>query len=131
MTPDVNEVLNDIRLELAKSEAASGPETPEVKDTSHLAGEPGVGEADNISDANDAVDKFLADVVDQLMLVTGMSEGAAFDFVFDFLDSESVSEHLPAIPDDDADPEELATWLGKAGTLGVAAKIIKAASRGG
>lgn len=131
MTPELNDLLDEVRLtmtkERAQTEAAWGPDMPKVAAHSHETGQAGVGGADNVHDANDAVDKFIADVVDQLMLTVGMGEDEAFDFVFDFLDSESGGEHLPTLPGDDADPEELATWLGKATTLGVAAKIVKSA----
>ena len=132
MTPDVNEILDEMRQELrkvlAETESPSSPETPEVGANSHGAGSAGVGEADNISDANDAVDKYLANIVAQLVLTTNMGEDEAFDLVFDFFDDES--EHIPALPDEDADPEELMMWLGKATTFGADKKILKLAQGG-
>jgi len=137
VTPDINSLLDEVREELGKqlprSEAKLSPKSPETAEVgahSHLAGEPGVGEADNISDAGDAVDKFLANLVAQLMVKTGMGEDEAFDYVFDFFDTTTGEGHLPPLPDEDADPEEQASWLGKAGTLGVSAQLLKAASGG-
>jgi hypothetical protein len=85
-----------------------------------------VGEADNIQDANDAVDKFVADIAAQLVVSLGMGEDEALNFVLDALENPD-EKHLSPIPEDEADPEELALWLGKATTLGIAAKILKAA----
>jgi hypothetical protein len=124
MTPAINAKMASIRLQL---EAASGPEHHAVGAHSHFAGEPGVGEADNIPDANDAVDKYLADIADQLVLVTGMDEDEALELVFDHADRSSEDGRLPALPSDDADPEELAGWLGKANTMGFGALVLKAA----
>jgi len=127
MTPELNDVLAEVRQELAKTEAESpaSPETQEVGDHSHLDGSPGVGSADNIQDANDAVDKYIADVAAQLMVSAGMGEDEALDFVIDYLEDPE-DKHLSPLPEDDADPEELALWLGKATTLGISAKILKA-----
>lgn len=122
MTPSINAALTNIREKLQEdaSESDAGPH-------SHLAGEPGSGKADNIVDANDAIDKYLADIVDQLVLSYDMDADEAFDFVFDMADSASSEEHLPALPGEDADPEELMMWLGKANTMGFGAKVISAA----
>jgi hypothetical protein len=134
MTPDVNALLDEVREEmerkLSENVSPESPETPEVGDNSHLAGKAGVQGAENISDANDAVDKFIADIVGQLVLQSGMDEDEAFDYVFDFFDDTTADGHLPPLPDDDADPEELSNWLGKATTYGVSAKILKQAREG-
>ena len=126
MTPELNDLLDDIRLTLGEELKKLGPETQEIGQHSHLSSEAGVGNAENIQDANDAVDKFLADLASQLMVSKGMSEDEAFDFVFDYLDTVE-DEHISEIPDDDADPEELLMWLGKATTYGLQAKVLKAA----
>jgi hypothetical protein len=130
MMPRSKAVLEDVRrtldFEMSEAESPATPESQVIGDNSHLDGSAGVGGADNIQDANDAVDKFIADIVAQLVLSAGMEEDEAFDFVFDFLDSMD-EKHLSTLPDDDADPEELALWLGKATTLGISAKILKTA----
>jgi hypothetical protein len=133
MTPELNLVLAEVRRvlteELAKTLVSKGPETQKIGVRSHLRGAPGVGEADNIHNANDAVDQFVANIAAQLVVSIGMSEEGALDFVLDYF-ADPQDEHLSPIPEDDTDPEELALWLGKATTSGISAKIMKAA-RGG
>lgn len=93
----------------------------------HASGKPGVGQADNVSDANDAIDKYLATAVDMLVAETGMDEDAAFELLFSAAEKAAKDGELPALPDDKADPEELAMWLGKATTWGLAARVLSAA----
>ena len=126
MTPELNSVLEGIIEALQESKQKLGPDTETVGDNSHLDGKAGVGEADNIQDANDAVDKYLSDIAGELMVCKGMSQDEAADFVFHYLRNLD-DEHLSELPGDDADPEELMLWLGKATTFGISAKIVKAA----
>lgn len=93
----------------------------------HASGKPGVGHADNVSDANDAIDKYLATAVDMLVAETGVDEDTAFERLFAAAEKAAKDGELPELPDDDADPEELAMWLGKASTWGLAARVLSAA----
>jgi hypothetical protein len=93
----------------------------------HASGKPGIGQADNISDANDAIDKYLATAVDMLVAEAGMDEDTAFERLFAVAEKAAKDGELPALPDDKADPEELAMWLGKATTWGLAARVLSAA----
>jgi hypothetical protein len=119
MYAQTNEVLEQIREGLMRVFNETEASNPTSK-----AGE---GGADNVQDANAAVDRYVADMVDQLMIELGMSDDDAFDFVFSHLHKGSEDGQLAPLPDADADPEELASWLGKATTLGVSAAIVRAA----
>lgn len=124
-----NSILEEIRAGLIRTldETVNSRDIHNVKADSHLAGKAGDGEADNVQDANDAVDRYIADIVDQLIVELGMDEEEAFNFVFSHLEKGSDENGLAPVPDEDADPEELASWLGKATTLGVSAAIVRAA----
>jgi hypothetical protein len=124
-----NSILEEIRAGLVRTleETATGRDIHKTAPDSHLAGKAGVGEADNVQDANDVVDRYIADIVDQLMVELGMEEEEAFSFVFSHLEKGSEENGLAPVPGEDADPEELASWLGKATTLGVSAAIVRAA----
>lgn len=127
MTPQINTVLETIRRQLAQTEA-TGPAIPGVSsDDTHLAGEPGSGGADNISDIEDAFDMYISDIVDIIMFETDMADSQATDFVFYMADHLASQGLLPPLPEDESEEQELADWMGKAKSVGFATQVFKAA----
>jgi hypothetical protein len=123
MTPQINTVLQTIRLQLEQT----GPAIPGVSGDSFLKGEPGSGGAENISDVEDAFDMYISDIVDIIMFETDMSDTQATDFVFHMADHLSSQGMLPELPEDESDEQELAAWMGKAKSVGFATQVFKAA----
>ncbi len=129
MNPKINDVLAEIRHKLHQHlpEAAWGPEAPAVQHNSHLTGGPGEGEASNVDETGDVIDRYLNDIADQLVQSQGWGVHEAMGFVFDVASEVAEEGHLPEIPSDNADPEEVAMWLGKAASYGFGARVLKSA----
>jgi dsDNA-binding SOS-regulon protein len=123
MTPQINTVLENIRHQLEQT----GPAIPGVTGDGHLAGEPGSGEAENVSPVEDAFDMYISDIVDIVMFETDMSDTQATDFVFHFADHLASQGQLDPLPEDESEEEELAVWMAKAKTVGFGTQVLKAA----
>ena len=130
MTPQINTVLDTIRRKMEGMEAF-GPEIPGVMPGSNNASLPGDGGADNITDIEDTFDMFLSDIIDLLMFDSDIGEDEAADFIFYMADSMADEGMLPPMPDDGADEEELAAWMGKAKSIGFSNRVLKAARDAG
>jgi hypothetical protein len=97
----------------AQMEAAWGPEAiaPSVASTKAA---PGTLGAVNPSDADDSLNGYINNLIDQLLGSFDMTEDDAIDFVF-----ASATSHiaLGSIPEDGASPMEISTWLGTAASV--------------
>jgi hypothetical protein len=113
MTPSLNTVLEKIRLELEE-------------DAKVNAAPPRLAEQE-LDGVEDAIDKFIAGIADQLVATLGMSEDAALDYVLDCCDEASEHGRIPPIPSEDADPVAVAVWLGKAQTAGFPTEVVSSA----
>lgn len=125
MTPQINAVLDEIRLRL---ENAFGPEVASSGVDSHNKGEPGDGEAENITDVEDALDLYLNSMISKLEAEYDFEEDDAIGLVFDVIDELGEEGLLPPFPEDDATDEMLAAWMGKAKSVGLQARVIEAAN---
>ena len=125
MTPQINAVLDEIRLRL---ENAFGPELANATtDDSHNTGAAGEGEAENVSDIGDSFDQYLNDMISSLE-TAGFDEDTAIGLVFDVADELAEEGLLPPFPEDDSTDQMLAAWLGKAKSVGLQARVIEASN---
>lgn len=124
MTPQINAVLDEIRLRL---ENAFGPEVASSGSGSHNRGEPGDGEAENVTDVEDALDLYLNAMISKLEAEHEFDEDSAIGLVFDVIDELGEEGLLPPFPEEDATDEMLAAWMGKAKSVGLQARVIEAA----
>lgn len=125
-TPRVNKVLEDIRATLeaeGDDVTAYGPAGSESGETSGEA-EAGTGGAINPSNASDTLDQYLTDIGDLLVLEYGKSDNEAMSFVFSSAGQLARDGVIPKMPDDDASPEEIAVWLGKAKSVQFASHVL-------
>lgn len=123
MDPKLISIVQEVRSQL--DEAAWGPEGQVRSPGGARDGHPGVGGAKNISDAIDVMDRYLSDIAFQLAEAEGWDITEAFSFVLDCADEVSTGGKLPPLPEDNADPEEIAMWLGKAASYGFGAHVMK------
>ncbi len=100
------------RMEL-KMEAAWGPESISASVAGETA-QPGTLGAVNPSDADDAFNAYINNIIDQLIASCDMDENEAIDYVFDCADELST---LPPIPEEGAPAIEVSTWLGTANSV--------------
>ena len=126
MNARVNGLLENIRKNLDE-DPAFGPEQPGVVAGSHGDSQPGEGGADNIPDTEDALDKYLNGCIESVVDECSVAEDDAIDFVFGVADELAEKGKLPEMPDEDADDEDIALWLGKANTIGFQQVVLKAA----
>jgi hypothetical protein len=124
MTPQINAVLDEIRLRL---ENAFGPETASSGSDAHASGEAGEGEAENVTDVEDALDLYLNAMISKLEADYDFEEDDAIGLVFDVIDELGEEGLLPPFPEDEATEQMLATWMGKAKSVGLQARVIEAA----
>ena len=68
-------------------------------------------------DPSDALDLYLNGIVSALVSEHGMSEESAIELIFALADKLE-GRGLPPFPSEDASPDEVAVWLGTAGTIG-------------
>jgi hypothetical protein len=123
MTPQINAVLDEIRLRL---ENAFGPEAAPT--SSHAQGEPGDGEAANLTDVEDALDLYLNAMIGKLEQDYDFDEDTAIGLVFDVIEELGEEGLLPPFPEEEATDEMLAAWMGKAKSVGLQARVIEAAT---
>ena len=110
MNVEINKSLDALRLKVEAEEA-----------------EPGELEAENPSDVWEAMESYLNDILDALTADYELSDGDALDFVFSVADELSEAGKLPEFPDDSADEDTVADWMGKAQTMGFQQAVMKAA----
>ena len=129
MTPQINSLMDEIRRRLEKTEmTAWGPEPTGVPaDDSHLAGQPGEGGADNITDVQDSLDLFLSDIADHLQALYELDDEGAYEFIFSVANDLAKEGSLPPVPGDEAPEEEISQWIGAAGSIMFAARVMCAA----
>lgn len=100
------------RMEL-KMEAAWGPESVSSSVATDTA-KPGTLGAINPSDADDAFNAYINNIVDQLVSNFDMDDDEAIDYVFSCADELTT---LPSIPDEGVPAIEVSTWLGTANSV--------------
>ena len=128
MTPQINNVLSQIREKLDLEESAWGPDMhQQVDDESHLSGKPGTGMAVNKTDIVDAVEMYLGQIVDGLLKLYDVDESAAEGLIFTVADQMASDGMLPPTPGEDAGPDDLSKWMGKAKSMGLEAAVMQAA----
>lgn len=113
----INAVLKNIRLTLEQEGAddAYGPGiTAAVGGKSTKDAEAGSGGAVNPSNVSDTLDIYVTDIADLISLEYDQPPEKAMTFVFSAADALAKDGVIPELPDDDAPPEEIALWLGKA-----------------
>lgn len=124
METNITGSLTAIRTHL--EEAAWGPEAAtQTRDQQASAGEL---DAVNDTTISDDVDAYFNEMIDQLLQAYDTTEDEAIEFVFDVADEMAEEGLIPAVPDEDADDEELALWLGQAKTAGLHIHVSEAAN---
>jgi hypothetical protein len=125
MTPEMNTLLEQMRTQLkteAEGDAAWGPDAePEGPE-----GEPGESGAETESDVWEAFDRYIGDMVDDLMAKYELDENGALDFIFTVADDAAAEGRVPEIAVDD-DPQGVAEWLAQAGSAGFERMVLDAA----
>lgn len=107
------------RMEL-KMEAAWGPESVSSSIAADTA-QPGTLGATNPSDADDAFNAYINNIVDQLVAEFDMNDDEAIDYVFSCADELTT---LPPIPDEGAPAIDVSTWLGTANSIEFGGYVI-------
>jgi len=115
MTSKVNAVLEEIRSKLEEQVAM------------HSDGSAGAGEAENVTDIEDAFDLYLTGIMDALLADFDISEDDAMDFMFSVFDALAEEGMLPPFPDETAPEDQVASWLGTAKSVGAAMHVQQAA----
>lgn len=125
----VLDLLTKIRHKVsARMEAAWGPEAVgQPSGTSATLAEPGELEADNPTDANDAWNMYMINIVERLVAEFDMDQDDAVDFVFDCADELAEEGDLPVVPEDDASDQDVSLWLGTAQSIGFGGYVLAAA----
>jgi hypothetical protein len=128
MYAQMNTLLEQMRTQL-KTEAEGGEEAwgPDSDAKGPGVGKPGESGAENEPDVWAAFDLYIGDIVDDLTEKYELGEDEALDFVFTIADEAVDSGMLPEIPDESADEEDVAVWLGKAGSAGFERMVLDAA----
>ena len=124
MNPRINQVLGEIRHLVEQS--AWGPEIPSRSGSSDFQkNAPGVGEATNETDIQDAVDFYLNNVCQALVDEFGIEEEQAYDYVEKAADELSDEGMVPPLPTPDDGDAQAALWLGAAKSIGLEGYCIK------
>lgn len=128
MYAQMNTLLEQMRTQL-KAEAEGGEEAwgPDSDARGPGVGEPGESGAENEPDVWAAFDMYIGDIVDDLTEKYELDEDEALDFVFTIADDAVEDGLLPEIPDENADEQAVAVWLGKAGSAGFERMVLDAA----
>ena len=128
MTPQINNVLSQMRVRLMESEKADavawGP-NKNVAQTKHSQGKPGDGGATNEPDAADALDKYLQSIADRLVSDLDMTDDGAYAKITSTARRLSSEGVLPSLPGASASGGEIAEWIGKAATVGFAQHVFQ------
>lgn len=117
MSNNITELVSKLRESLAEAE--------EAESFSHDDSEAGEGEAENISDVNDALDDYILSIADSLLDEYDIDADEAVDFVFDVVASLEEEGTLPPLPDE-SEEVAVAEWLGKATTMGFGELVLAA-----
>lgn len=127
MTPQINGMLAEIRRHMEKQESWGPEGGVKPDDDSHTSGEAGDGGAENVSDAQDALDKYLADIADQLTTEFEVSDDDAWDFIGQVASECEDEGELPPMPDYESPDADATLWLGKATSILFAGRVLKTA----
>lgn len=124
MNPRINQVLGEIRHLVEQS--AWGPSIPSrISSSDFQKGAPGVGEASNENDIQDAVDFYLNNVSQALVDEFGIDEEEAFNYVEQAADELSDEGMVPPLPSAEDSDSQAALWLGAAKSIGLEGYCIK------
>lgn len=124
MTPSINRVLDEIRHSLNEEDVtAYGPES-QREPTRHAKGKPGEGGAENETNVIDALDAYLGSLADRLQNI-GKSESEAWSIIRGAASKMASDGTLPSLPSDSSSDDDIALWLGKAGTVGFAQAVFQ------
>lgn len=133
MVTEMNELLEDIRLRLAEDvkrldEQEPGDEAwgPDSDNDAAIHGKPGESGAENENNIWDAFDAYISDLIDDLMEKYDVDEDDALEFIFQTADDLTDEGLMTPIPSED-DPQAVAMWLGRAGTVGFERQVLDAA----
>lgn len=126
--PRLNHFLDEaIRLLEADGDdvTSHGPGVAaDVGGSASVDAEAGEGGAVNPSDASDALDFYLNNMADLLGLEYGKTKSEAMSFVFSAVSQLVRDGMVPEIPGDNAAPQDIAIWLGKAKSVGLGAFVL-------
>lgn len=125
MTPKVNQILSEIKQLVER--AAWGPEIPSNPSSSFQQGEAGIGQADNESNIQDAVDTYINNICQALVDEFGISEENAYDYVEHAANEMESEGMLPALPAPEDSDSDAAMWLGVAKSSGFEGYCLKLA----
>lgn len=119
MNTRVNLILEQINFKLrqrASVEFVEAEMAGSAQDSADVQG--GDGAATNASGVDDALQKYLSDLVDRLMSQYDASEEDAADIVFACIDELVQAKKMSELPAEDAPEQEVAAWIGRATTSG-------------
>lgn len=133
MFTDMNPLLESIRFQLTEDvkrldEQEQGDEAwgPGSDNDASIHGEPGESGASNENNIWDAFDAYMSDLVYDLMDKYDCDEEQATEFIFQVADDLAGDDMMLPIPAED-DPQAIAMWLGRAGTIGFERQVLDAA----
>jgi hypothetical protein len=116
MNAQINGVLEQIReklLESAWGGAVVTPVPPGVTPDLPMANTAKAADIPD-SETDDALDMYLSGMVDSLLNQYDATDEEAADIVFAAIDRAVQDGKIPEMPSDNADPQEIPLWVGKA-----------------
>lgn len=133
MNKRVNSVLQEVlvRLREQDEDGVDSDDKPygpgvdaDIGGASAREAEAGAGGAVNPSDVGDTLDIYLSDIASILEIEYDMDDEDALQFVFSAADEMADEGLLPEMPEDEAEDEEIALWLGTAKTARFGSYVV-------